>query len=81
MGKHILPWVLLIVAIVVRLILAAPSTSSDVSEINSVRDPSADYHLSYSIFDSVATRSCRKKCHRRDHLNRCRLNFSCLLRG
>ncbi|XP_068241901.1 uncharacterized protein [Palaemon carinicauda] len=80
MGKHILPWVLLIVAIVVRLILAAPTTS-DVSEINSVRNPSADYNLSYSIFDSVATRSCRKKCHRRDHMNRCRLNFSCLLRG
>ncbi|KAK8388570.1 hypothetical protein O3P69_020511 [Scylla paramamosain] len=74
MARHVLPLVLLLVALVVRLILSAPvpdpdSEQSNISEVLKVQ---------HSIFSGLGPNPCRKKCYKRDFLGRCRLNFTCM---
>ncbi|XP_063587605.1 uncharacterized protein LOC134764862 [Penaeus indicus] len=81
MARHVFPLVLVVVALVVRIILAAPSVASgDTSnEINSIRTSDEDINVEEAIFNSFGVRPCQRRCYRRDHTGECRLNFSCFL--
>ncbi|KAG7160826.1 hypothetical protein Hamer_G007583 [Homarus americanus] len=77
MARHILPLVLLVVALVVRLILSAP-IDEDV-EVNSIHHSFDSERVASSIFNNIANIPCRRKCYIRDYHGRCRRNFSCLM--
>ncbi|XP_053653928.1 uncharacterized protein [Cherax quadricarinatus] len=77
MARHILPLVLLVVALVVRLILSAPV--GEEVEVNKFHEPLEEEVVNSSIFNSLATRPCPGKCYVRDFRNRCRLKFTCMM--
>ncbi|XP_069985118.1 uncharacterized protein [Penaeus vannamei] len=80
MARHVFPLVLVVVALVVRIILAAPSTSGNTAnDINSIRTSDEDVNVSEAIFNSIGVRPCQRHCYRRDQTGECRLNFSCFL--
>ncbi|KAK3884045.1 hypothetical protein Pcinc_011653 [Petrolisthes cinctipes] len=81
MGRPVLPFVLLLVAVIVKLIISAPIAHPEHEDVNNlqVHDSFSDGMVKPSIFRALAKRPCVGHCHRRDPLGRCRVNFSCLM--
>ncbi|KAK4316889.1 hypothetical protein Pmani_011995 [Petrolisthes manimaculis] len=78
MGRPLLPFVLLLVAVIVKLIISAPIAHPQHEELE-VHDSFSDGMVKPSIFRALAKRPCVGHCHSRDPLGRCRVNFSCLM--
>ncbi|XP_050717270.1 uncharacterized protein LOC126998997 [Eriocheir sinensis] len=78
MARHVLPLVLLVVALVVRLILSAPLHEPDRDMTQETHGPVHAVMVEQSIFGGLGPGPCPRRCHRRDLLGHCRLNFTCL---